>query len=104
MPTTPKPGTRFRSATGDVEVIVIRAGTAETDLRCGGHAMLAASDPLPEGIRPEPGFDGGTQMGKRYTDATGDLELLCTKGGGAALSLGDVLLHLRDAKPLPSSD
>lgn len=104
MPSTLRPGTRFRSATGDVEVIVIKAGSAETDLRCGGHGMLSASDPVPDGVRPEPGFDGGTQIGKRYTDETGELELLCTKGGDAALSVGEVLLQPRDAKPLPSSD
>lgn len=104
MPPTMRPGARFRSATGDVEVIVIKAGSAEADLRCGGHAMLAASDPLPDGVQPEPGFDGGTQVGKRYTDETGDIELLCTKGGGAALSMGGVLLHVREAKALPSSD
>ncbi len=104
MPTTIKPGTRFRSATGDVEVIVIKAAGAQADLRCGGHAMLATPDALPEPVHPEPGFDGGTQVGKRYTDETGELELLCTKGGDAALSLGDVLLHIREAKALPSSD
>lgn len=104
MPTTLKPGSRFRSATGDVEVIVIKAAAAETDLRCGGYPMLAASDPMPDAVAAEPGFDGGTQIGKRYADESGDLELLCTKAGEAALSVGDTLLQPRDAKPLPSSD
>ena len=55
-------------------------------------------------LTPEPGFDGGTQLGKRYTDETGGLELLCTKGGPSSLSVGDVVLQIKDAKPLPSSD
>jgi hypothetical protein len=51
-----------------------------------------------------PGFDGGVLIGKRYTDGSGDLELLCTKAGSSSLSVGDELLVLKDAKPLPSSD
>jgi len=58
----------------------------------------------PSGASAESGFDGGTALGKRYTDEEGTLELLCTKAGPSALSLGDVLLLLKDAKPLPSSD
>jgi hypothetical protein len=49
-------------------------------------------------------FAGPTLIGKRYTDESGDLELLCTKGGEGALSEGEVLLSVKGAKPLPSSD
>jgi hypothetical protein len=99
-----KPGARFRSSVCDVEVIVIKAPASQADLRCGGHPMLAVGAERPDGTRPEAGFDAGTQLGKRYTDETDDLELLCTKGGASSLSVGDVVLHLKDAKPLPSSD
>jgi hypothetical protein len=99
-----KPGARFRSSVCDVEVIVIKAPASEVDLRCGGHQMLAVGAERPDGTAPEAGFDTGTQLGKRYTDETGDLEVLCTKGGASSLSVGDVVLALKDAKPLPSSD
>jgi hypothetical protein len=99
-----KPGARFRSSVCDVEVIVIKAGSSEIDLRCGGREMLPAGTPQPEGQAPEPGFDGGTLLGKRYTDEKGTLELLCTKAGSSSLSVGETVLQVKDAKPLPSSD
>ena len=37
-------------------------------------------------------------------DEGGSLELLCTKPGEGSLALGDQLLSLKEAKPLPSSD
>ena len=104
MITQIKPGARFRSSVCDVEVIVIKAGSSEIDLRCGGHEMLPAGTPQPGGQTPEPGFDGGTLLGKRYTDEKGTLELLCTKAGSSSLSVGDTVLQVKDAKPLPSSD
>ena len=47
---------------------------------------------------------GGTQIGKRYVDEAGTLELLCTKPGEGSLALGEEQLSLKEAKPLPSSD
>jgi hypothetical protein len=99
-----KPGTRFRSSVCDTEVIVIKTPSADLDLRCGGHPMLAAGAARPEGWAAQPGFDAGTQLGKRYTDETGGLELLCTKAGPSSLSVGETVLQVKDAKPLPSSD
>ena len=43
-------------------------------------------------------------MGKRYVDGDATLELLCTKPGSGSLSLGDELLVVKGAKPLPASD
>jgi hypothetical protein len=43
-------------------------------------------------------------MGKRYADADATIELLCTKPGEGSLSIGDVPVPTKDAKPLPSSD
>ena len=99
-----KPGTRLRSSVCDTEVIVVKAGAAEVDLRCGGHAMLPAGAERPADQASEPGFDGGTLLGKRYTDDSGTLELLCTKAGTSSLSIGDTVLQVKEAKPLPSSD
>lgn len=98
-----KPGTRFRSAVCEVEVIVVK-GSGDQDLRCGGHPLRAMNEPASKGVGPETGFDRGTQIGKRYTDPAGEVELLCTKAGASSLSIGDVVLALKDAKPLPSSD
>jgi len=46
----------------------------------------------------------GTQIGKRYVNAAGDLELLCTKPGTGSLAAGGAPLVVKGAKPLPSSD
>jgi hypothetical protein len=86
-------------------VIVVKAPPdADVDLRAGGHEMLPMGTERPEDSKPEPGFDEGTQMGKRYTDESGGLEVLCTKPGASSLSIGEILLVLKEAKPLPSSD
>lgn len=98
------PGSRFRSAVCDVEVIVIKAPSTPLDLRCGGHEMVPMGSAVPEGLKAMPGFDNGTQIGKRYVDESGELELLCTKGGTSSLSLGETVLEMKEAKPLPSSD
>jgi hypothetical protein len=99
-----KPGTRLTSPVGDVEVIVIKAPSSEIDLRCGGKPMLLLNAERPAGATAEPGFDQGTQIGKRYVDESMDLEVLCTKGGPSSLSIGETLLQIKEAKPLPSSD
>ncbi len=57
-----------------------------------------------ERTEPATGFDGGTLMGKRYGSDELGIELLCTKPGAGALSVGDELVPLKEAKPLPSSD
>jgi hypothetical protein len=98
-----KPGTRLRSATDSTEVIVVRAPSEPVDLRCGGHPMVAL-DADATGASIEGGFDEGTQLGKRYEDDDSGIEILCTKPGPASLSIGDDALHIKGAKPLPSSD
>ena len=50
------------------------------------------------------GFDGGTQLGKRYSDDELGLELLCTKAGEGSISVGETILAVKGAKPLPASD
>lgn len=99
-----KAGTRLRSTADTTEVVVVRSPGGEIDIRCGGQPMApVGGDGAPSG-EIDPKFAGPTQLGKRYTDDSGELELLCTKAGDGALSLGDVLLGLKAAKPLPSSD
>lgn len=52
----------------------------------------------------DPAFAAGAQMGKRYVDEAGTVELLCVKPGKGSLAIGGVALNTKDAKTLPSSD
>jgi hypothetical protein len=97
-------GTRLRSATDSTEVVIVRAVAGDLDLRCGGHPMVAFDAEIPGGLSVEPGFDGGSLVGKRYGDEASGLEVLCAKAGPGALSVGVDLLLVKGAKPLPSSD
>jgi hypothetical protein len=45
-----------------------------------------------------------TLIGKRYVDATGTIELLCTSSGAGALSCDGAPMTVKAAKPLPASD
>jgi hypothetical protein len=96
-------GSRLKSTTCDTEVIAVKAPGGEVDIRCGGAPMADANATFDKGS-PASGFDGGTQMGKRYVNADESLELLCTKPGAGGLSVGDTPMELKEAKPLPASD
>jgi hypothetical protein len=98
-----KAGARLKSAVDETEVIVVRTPSADIDLRCGGAPMTdMAADAGPGMV--DAAHHEGTLLGKRYVlDDTG-LEILCTKAGAGSLSIGDVPMTVKDAKPLPSSD
>jgi len=100
---TVKAGSRFRSVTCTTEVIVVKGSGEEIDLRCGGAPMVAIDDTGATASAPVAPFDAGTAVGKRYV-AGDTLEVLCTKAGAGSLSVGDAVLDLKGAKPLPSSD
>lgn len=95
-----KTGMRVLSATCDTEVMVIRA--AEVQLCCGGAPMVTVREG--QGSSPEPGLDGGTLLGKRYSHASSGLEVLCVKPGAGTLSVDGEPLTEVAAKQLPSSD
>ncbi|MCZ7527934.1 MAG: hypothetical protein M5U14_17070 [Acidimicrobiia bacterium] len=99
-----KAGTRLRSAVCDTEVIVVRAPASDLDLRCGGQPMIPHGSEPPVDAGLDPAHGEGTLLGKRYADEELGLELLCTKAGKGSLSVGEVPLGLKEAKPLPSSD
>ncbi len=89
--------------TDATEVVVVKTPGEPVDLRCGGHPLVPTDQEVtPQGV--EPGFDGGTQLGKRYADEELGLEILCTKGGDGSLSVGETILDVKGAKPLPASD
>ena len=99
---TLKPGTRLRSVTCTTEVVVV-SGSGDVDLRCGGAPMVEIGTDVAE-TPPQAPFDGGTLLGKRYAAEDGQLEVLCSKGGAGSLSIGDVPIDVKAAKPLPASD
>lgn len=98
-----KVGEKLRSTACTTEMIVVRAPGADVDLRCGGHAVVPASDTA---TKNELSADasGGTQTGKRYADDGVGIEILVTKAGQGSLSIGSAPLELKQAKALPSSD
>lgn len=99
-----KPGTRLRSAVCATEVMVVAAPKdTDVELCCGGAPMIGVGDE-PSSATPSPDFAAGTQLGKRYVDAAGTLEVLCTKPGAGSLSLDGAVLTIKGAKPLPASD
>lgn len=99
-----KTGMRLRSQVSDAEVIVVRPAELPGDLLCGGVPMVGLDAAIaPPSTSPE--LAGGAQLGKRYTLPSMDaLEILVTKAGSGNLSVGDELLEVKAAKPLPSSD
>ncbi|MCS5664699.1 MAG: hypothetical protein NZ582_02625 [Acidimicrobiales bacterium] len=97
-----KPGSRFASSVCSTQVIVVK-GAGEVDLRCGGVPMVPAGTEAGDSV-PTDGASDGTLLGKRYVDTDETVEVLCTRPGSGSLSIGDMLLDLKDAKPLPSSD
>ncbi len=98
-----KAGTRLRSAVCTTEVVVVKTADRDIEVSCGGAPMLGADDQRPEGATPTE-TDEPTLLGKRYTNAEEDVELLCTKAGDGSLAVDGERLVLKDAKPLPSSD
>jgi hypothetical protein len=73
------------------------------NLTCGGEPMAPAGGEA--AARPGSAADGPqTQIGKRYTTAAGDLELLCVKSGAGELAADGAPLVLKQSKPLPASD
>jgi hypothetical protein len=99
-----KPGARLRSAVCKTEVMVIAAPDETLELTCGGAPLLGEGEEAPQGLQLDSSAAEGTQLGKRYTDESGSLELLCVKPGEGTLAAQGVALVLKGAKPLPSSD
>jgi len=81
--------------------MVIKAPPAGV-LTCGGAPM--SEERAAQTVSVDPAFAQGLKMGKRYTDASGSIEILCIKPGEGGLALDGVPLQLKEAKPLPSSD
>lgn len=100
---TMKVGTRLHSTVCSTTAVVVRLGTDDVTLTCGGAPMGEGASGDSSG-EIKPGFDQGTALGKRYVDEVSGLELLCTKGGDGGLFADDRELSIKAAKPLPASD
>jgi len=98
------PGSRWKSAVCDTEIVIVRPLKDAGQLECGGAAMLAMGAERPAGAALSPERSGGTLLGKRYADEARGFEALCTKGGKGTLSLDGKPLAIRATTPLPSSD
>ncbi|TDH52884.1 hypothetical protein E2F47_13540 [Mycobacterium eburneum] len=98
-----KNGTRLQSQVCDTQVIVVRSSDALDDLRIGGAPAIALDAERDTTLALDDAFAGGTLMGKRYVDDSG-AEVLVTKAGKGALSVGATPLTVKEAKPLPASD
>ena len=99
-----KPGSRWKSAVCDTEVVVVRATAGDIALECGGHPMVAHADAKPAGLTASADHAGGTQPGKRFADEVSGLEILATKGGAGSLSIDGRAIGAKEAKKLPASD
>jgi len=99
-----KPGVRLRSAVCTTEVVVIAVPAGNIALSCGGAPLLGEGDTAAAGVVLDAAAAQGTLLGKRYTNETGKLELLCVKPGAGSLAAAGVALVVKSAKPLPSSD
>jgi hypothetical protein len=97
-----KRGMRLWSQTSTAAVIVVKAPAGEaTELLCGGEPMVPAAPAVPPA---ETAVGDRVELGKRYTDEAGQLELVCTVAGSGPLSLEGAVLTIKAARSLPASD
>ena len=99
-----KAGSRLKSAVCSSELMVVVAPAGDVSLTCGGAPVLELGADAPAAGEVDPDHKTGTQMGMRYTNEAGDIEVLCTKPGEGSLAADGVVLEIKGAKPLPSSD
>lgn len=98
-----KPGSRWKSAVCDTEAVLVRPPSSGAVPECGGAAMIPSGE-AGQGGAIAPGFDSGSELGKRYSDEATGMQMLCVKPGAGALGTQGRLLQRMDAKKLPSSD
>jgi len=99
-----KPGSRWKSAVCDAQMVVVRPPKHAGELQCGGVAVLELADATVASGDVHANHAGGVMIGKRYTDAESGIEVLGAKAGKGSLAFDGRPLQLKDAKPLPASD
>lgn len=100
-----KVGQSLASVVDEATVIVVRAPGRDVDITYGGGALV---DPKAGAVPDAPAGSAmpgaGILLGKRYVDSSGDLEVLCTKGGPGDLVADGEPMVTKAAKALPASD
>ena len=98
------PGARLRSAVGATEVVVIKPPQSEGDLTCAGVPMVPRDDGASSSSSPAAAPGEATIIGKRYSEESSGIEVLCSQAGDGPLAFGGVTLTVNAPKPLPASD
>jgi len=98
------PGSRWRSAVCEAELVVVRAPAAPVILRIGGADVLAPDAGPPAGAKLDESLADGTLLGKRYADEVSGLEILCTKSGSGTITVDGRRATIMAPKRLPASD
>lgn len=99
-----KPGSRWKSAVCDAQMVVVRPPSTAGELQCGGVGVLPQTDTTAPSGNIDPAHSDGVLIGKRYTDVASGIEVLGAKAGKGSLAFNGVPLTLKEAKPLPASD
>jgi hypothetical protein len=99
-----KPGSRWRSAVCDTEVVVVRAPAAPATLSIGGAGALPVDAGRQASSEPDAALADGTVLGKRYADEATGLEVLCTKAGTGTITVDGRRAAVMTPRPLPASD
>lgn len=99
-----KPGSRWKSAVCEAQMVVVRPPKTAGELQCGGVVVLELTDAASPSGDVSSDHNGGVLVGKRYADADSGIEVLGAKAGKGSLGFDGRALVLKDAKPLPASD
>jgi hypothetical protein len=99
-----KPGSRWKSAVCDAQLVVVRPPKIAGELQCGGTAVIDLADPATPNGAVSPDHGNGVLIGKRYVDDVSGIEVLGAKAGAGSLAYDGRPLVLKEAKPLPASD
>jgi hypothetical protein len=99
-----KPGSRWKSAVCDAQLVVVRPPNAAGELQCGGAPVLPIDDASAPSGNVSADFAEGVMIGKRYTDEASGIEVLGAKAGKGSLAFNGVAMTVKGAKPLPASD
>jgi len=98
-------GQALASAGDSTVVIVVRAPDSPVSLTCGGAEMIDAKTATDASKgQPNGASADGTLLGKRYSNASGSVVVLCTKAGSGTLAADGEPLVVQSAKALPASD
>ena len=99
-----KPGSRWKSAVCDAQLVVVRPPKAVGELQCGGKNVLPIDDAAAASGTIDPEYAAGVLIGKRYFDEDSGLEVLGAKAGKGSLAFNGTAMAIKGAKPLPASD